>query len=208
MKILECQLQSPKIPSLSHDRQAYRVLRLRNCFASRSSFFRSGLQPAHLFPQLRNVGHVMPPVPRIQGQVLFQRHGPQLRMIEDALPVLRSRANATGAPSDCAANRATTAILPAGWTAHPPSFAQRSSMYGLMVGASSVSASLKRMNAFMWLSGTWCDDLTHGPSAVAVGSFDLLRRKPLDRGAQGRRSLFDVVDQFLTLLLVRWTVVR
>ena len=51
-------------------------------------------------------------------------------------------------------------------------------------------------------------DLTHGPSAIAVGRLDLLRREPLHRGAQGSRSLFDVVDQFLTLLLVRRTVVR
>ena len=33
-------------------------------------------------------------------------------------------------------------------------FAHASSLYGLIVGLSSVSASLKRVNAFMWLSGT------------------------------------------------------
>lgn len=36
------------------------------------------------------------------------------------------------------------------------SFAHAASLYGLIVGVSSVRASLNRMNAFAWLSGTWC----------------------------------------------------
>ena len=49
-------------------------------------------------------------------------------------------------------------------------------------------------------------DLPHGPSAIAIGSFDLLRREALDRGTQGRGSMCDVVDEFLTLFLVRRAV--
>src|SRR5258708_2201531 len=48
-------------------------------------------------------------------------------------------------------------------------------------------------------------DLPHRPSAVAVGGFDLLRRQTLHRGTHGRGSLRDLVDQFVSLLLVRRT---
>ena len=37
-------------------------------------------------------------------------------------------------------------------------------------------------------------DLPHCPSAIAIGSLDLLGREALQRGTQGRRSLLDVVD--------------
>ena len=50
------------------------------------------------------------------------------------------------------------------------------------------------------------DDLPHRPSAIAVRRFNLLRRETLHRGAQSGGSLLDIVDEFLSLFLVRRAV--
>jgi hypothetical protein len=49
-------------------------------------------------------------------------------------------------------------------------------------------------------------NLPNGPTAVAIGSFNLLWGKILNRGAQCRRGLFDVVDEFVSLRFAGWAV--
>jgi hypothetical protein len=67
------------------------------------------------------------------------------------------------------------------------SFAQAASLYGLIVGLSSVSASLKRTNAFMWLSGTWWTTwrTVHPPSRYGVFSCASVRPRTAARSAAG-----------------------
>ena len=65
-----------------------------------------------------------------------------------------------------------------GTRATSPSFAHAVSLYGLIVGLSSVSASLKRMNAFMWLSGTWCTTWRTVQPPSRYGVFDCASVRP------------------------------
>ena len=71
----------------------------------------------------------------------------------------------------------------------------RSSLYGLIVGLSSVSASLKRMNAFMWLSGTWCTTWRTVQPPSRYGVFSCVSVRPRDGRAQRGRRLADGRDR-------------
>ena len=45
--------------------------------------------PSHPLSALRDMGHVMPAVPGVEGEVFLQWHVSQLRVVERPLPVLR-----------------------------------------------------------------------------------------------------------------------
>jgi hypothetical protein len=49
------------------------------------------------------------------------------------------------------------------------------------------------------------DDLTHGPSAFAIGRIELLLRETLYRISEAGWSLLDVVEKSGSLIVAEWT---
>jgi hypothetical protein len=101
---------------------------------------------------------MVPRVPRIQHHRRLHRTRPSLRMFESPLPLFLIQRLS---PTDQSTGAAESF-----------SIAHAFSSYAVIVGQSSVSASLIRSSAFIWLSATWWTNCrtVHPPSRYGVSS--------------------------------------